>query len=384
MMADGSVIKTALAKVYIDSPYFVGEVIGWCLQNPLHDVIIGNEEGARDPNYTELNHEAEVVTRLLTKKMAKPYSKLKVPNSISHVSVDNIKSAQQSDESLVKIGEQVKSEAILVKGSSLVKYYEKKGLWFREFQSSKVEKGKVYCQLIVPKQYRRDVIRIAHESIMAGHLATWCTVDMVTAELYLPGITSDVERLCRSCDICQQTVPKRQQIRAPLGNRPVIDIPFRRMAIDIVESLVPITDKGNRYILTLVDYATRYHEAVALPSIKTERVAEALVEVFCRVLFPREILTDRGAQFTSGVMAEMSRLISVKQLMTTPYHPMCNGLVERFNGTLKLMLKRLCAERPRDWDRYLGPALFAYREVPQESSRFIPFELLYGWPVRGP
>ena len=109
-----------------------------------------------------------------------------------------------------------------------------------------------------------------------------------------------------------------------------------------------------------------------------------MVEAFCRVGFSREILTDRGAQFTSGVMAEMSRLISVKQLMTTPYHPMCNGLVERFNGTLKLMLKRLCAERPRDWDRYLGPALFAYREVPQESSRFSPFELLYGWPVRGP
>jgi transposase InsO family protein len=85
-----------------------------------------------------------------------------------------------------------------------------------------------------------------------------------------------------------------------------------------------------------------------LPSIETGRVAEALVEVFCRVGFPREILMDRGAQFTSGVMAEMSRLISVKQLMTTPYHPMCNGLVERFNGTLKLMLKRLCAEVDRN------------------------------------
>jgi len=76
-----------------------------------------------------------------------------------------------------------------------------------------------------------------------------------------------------------------------LGKMPVIDIPFRRVAVDIVGPLVPITDKGNRYILTLVDYATRYPEAVALPAIETERVAEALVEVFCRVGFPREILT---------------------------------------------------------------------------------------------
>ena len=51
----------------------------------------------------------------------------------------------------------------------------------------------------------------------------------------------------------------------------------------------------------------------------------------------------------------------MKQLMITPYHHMCNGLVERLNGTLKLMLKRVCAERPRDWDRYLGLALVAYR-----------------------
>ncbi len=165
---------------------------------------------------------------------------------------------------------------------------------------------------------------------------------------------------------------------------PIIDVPFRRVAVDLVGPLQPITDKGNRYILTLVDYATRYPEAVALPSIETERVAEALIDMFCRVGFPREMLTDMGSQFTSELMYEISRLISLRQLSTTPYHPMCNGLVERFNGTLKLMLKRLCAERPKDWDKYLGPALFAYREVPQESVCFSPFELVYGWSVRGP
>ena len=72
--------------------------------------------------------------------MAQPDSKLKVPDSIGHVSVDDIKSALQSDERLVKVCDQVQPEAVLVKGSSTVKYYEKKGLWFRDFQSSKVEK----------------------------------------------------------------------------------------------------------------------------------------------------------------------------------------------------------------------------------------------------
>ena len=66
--------------------------------------------------------------------------------------------------------------------------------------------------------------------------------------------------------------------------------------------------------------------------------------------FPVEMLTDMGCQFTSSLMHEVCRLISMKQLTTTPYHPMCNGLVERFNGSLKSMLKRICAENPHDWD----------------------------------
>ena len=81
---------------------------------------------------------------------------------------------------------------------------------------------------------------------------------------------------------------------------------------------------------------------------------------------------------------KVGRLLSMKQLTTTPYHPQCNGLVERFNGTLKTMLKRMCAERPKDWDRYLDALLFAYREAPQESLGFAPFELLYGRSVNGP
>lgn len=83
-------------------------------------------------------------------------------------------------------------------------------------------------------------------------------------------------------------------------------------------------------------------------------------------------------------MKEVGRLLSLAQLTTTPYHPACNGLVEKFNGTLKQMLRRMAAERPKDWDRYIAPLLFAYREVPQESMGFSSFELLYGRTVRGP
>ena len=124
--------------------------------------------------------------------------------------------------------------------------------------------------------------------------------------------------------------------------------PFKRVAVDLGGPISPVSKKGNRYILTVVDFATRYPEAVALPKIETELVAEALLEVFSRVGFPREMLTDRGTQFTSDMMKEVSRLVSTKQLFTTPYKPHCNGLCERINGVLKSMLKNMCQEKPKD------------------------------------
>ena len=86
----------------------------------------------------------------------------------------------------------------------------------------------------------------------------------------------------------------------------------------------------------------------------------------------------------SECMQEVSRLLSIKGLTSTPYHPICNGLVERWNGTLKPMLKRLCQDQPKQWHRLINLVLFAYREVPQESTGFSPFQLLYGRSVRGP
>ena len=69
-------------------------------------------------------------------------------------------------------------------------------------------------------------------------------------------------------------------------------------------------------------------------------------------------------------LKEVSRLLSIRRLTASPYHPACNGLVEKFNGTLKQMLMRLCHEQPRQWHRFTNPLLFAYREARQEAKGF--------------
>ena len=165
---------------------------------------------------------------------------------------------------------------------------------------------------------------------------------------------------------------------------PLIDQPFKRVAIDLAVPIAPASDKRHRYILTLVDYATRFPEAVPLKNINTKTVAEALLDMHSRVGVPEEVLSGLGTQFTSDCMKEVFRLLSIRRLTMSPYHPACNGLVEKFNGTLKQVLRRLCHEQPRQWHRFINPLLFAYTEARQEGTEFSPFELLYGRTVRGP
>ena len=104
-------------------------------------------------------------------------------------------------------------------------------------------------------------------------------------------------------------------------------------------------------------------------------MAEELVNLFARVGIPQDILTDQGANFMSSLLVELYRLLKVKP------HPQTDGHVERFNGTLKSMLRKAATE---DWDKLIPYQLFAYREVPQASTGFSPFQLVYGRQVRGP
>ena len=80
--------------------------------------------------------------------------------------------------------------------------------------------------------------------------------------------------------------------------------------------------------------------------------------MFSRLGVPKEILSDQGMQFMSEVMQEVTMLLSLKHMVSSSYHPICNGLCEKFNGVLKQMVKRLCQKRPKDVDRFINSALF--------------------------
>ena len=107
-----------------------------------------------------------------------------------------------------------------------------------------------------------------------------------------------------------------------------------------------------------------------------------LIKAFSRVGVPKEILTDQGSNFTSQLLAEVYRLLHIQPIKMSPYHPQTDGLVERFNQTLKAMLRKTAQDEGKDWDKWVPSLLFAYREVPQSSTGFSPFKLTNGWNSR--
>ena len=400
---DRTSVVAPVAKCFICTPVYTGEVDALCLPDLVCDVVIGNIHGVHpeimgDQHYkesctppelefqkTEVTDNsmvgAAVETRAQIRQKERPTKPLKVALSEGlGATAEEFKVAQGEDDTLKPCFARAKDPHEDDKGNGW--FEERDGFLFRHY--TRKEDGSSLQQLVVPTKFRKEVLRLGHESVLAGHLGIKKTTDRILMSFFWPGVFGDIRRYCQSCDVCQRTVGKGTVQRAPVQPMPLVHTPFEKVAIDLIGPLSPPTSKGNRWILTLVDFSTRYPEAVALAKTDTETVAEALLSIFSRVGFPTEILSDNGPQFVSNVMNEVSRLASMRQIYSSPYHPQANGLCEKFNGTLKRMLRRMSAERPSDWDRYLEPLLFAYREAPQESTHFSPFELLYGRTVRGP
>ncbi|KAL4007477.1 hypothetical protein ACER0C_001329 [Sarotherodon galilaeus] len=296
----------------------------------------------------------------------------------SFVTGQNISSLQQADPSLKSWFDKVSEVDGQVQGKVDVladaTYVLRKGVLYEC-------KGKTEA-IALPQAPRHKVMELGHSVPWAGHLGFHKSLHRIASRFVWPGMYTQLQQFCKSCQICQLTLNKGVA-RAHLQPLPVIDTPFERIGMDVVGPLER-SSSGNRYILVICDYATRYPEAFPLRSAKARQVSNCLLQLFSRVGIAKEVLTDCGTNFQSKFLQQVYRLLGIKGIKTTPYHPQSDGLVERFNQTLKNMLRKFVTETGSDWDQWLPYLLFAYREVPQASTGFSPFELLYGRQVRGP
>ena len=190
-------------------------------------------------------------------------------------------------------------------------FFVRNGLMYRLWERVK-ENGRVVEQLVLPRECREGVLRFAHTIPPAGHLGHNKTMQRVLQRFFWPNVTREISRFYKACPQYQKATTKRV-CPVPLILLPIMDIPFKRIAMDTVGPL-PRSRSGNKHLLVLCDYATRYPEATPLRSTETEQVAEVLVTFFSRVGIPEEILTDQGSNFTSKLMMEVYVLLEINPL----------------------------------------------------------------------
>ena len=232
-------------------------------------------------------------------------------------------------------------------------------------------------QRVIPKEWRDLILEYHHDSPLGGHFGVEKTYDRMVQQYFWPGMQKDVKQHYRNCEICERSKPAS---RARAGRlQPIVPLKRgERINIDLIE--LDKSHRGNKYALTCVEALTKFPFAIPIPDKSAGTVARALFDNVLGVIgIPEYITSDNGSEFVNSTMKALVQYLGMKHLLSTAYHPQSNGLVERFNRTLKEGLRKLCEKHKDDWDLYVQPFIKAYRDTPHVVTGRSPFELMFGY-----
>jgi len=238
-----------------------------------------------------------------------------------------------------------------------------------------LKKGRTNDLLVVPEHKVRDIMKLAHDHPLSGHMGVKNTYYRLRQTHWWPAMGEDIRRHVESCDKCQKQKTDKQT--SEMMSARMVAQPFYHIGIDVIGPL-PITLSGNRYVVLAVDFFTKWTEARSLAHANAQSISEFIHEdIICRHGVPHELTSDRGTEFVNQLVTELTKRYKMDHIRTTAYHPQGNGQTERMNKTLKLVLAKIL-DKYDHWDYYLHSALFAMRNIRNESTKYSPFELLYG------
>ena len=209
------------------------------------------------------------------------------------------------------------------------------------------------------------------------------TLQIAQKHFWWRGMTEHLKAALLDCRECQTMLVRFNEPKE-LHSVAVKGI-YNTVGIDLIGP-VQTSAKGNRYIITCVDYLTKYVEARAVPNKASDTVADFFWEdIICRHDNVATVISDRGGELSGSFEALLDRCF-IDHCLTSPHHPQSNGLTKRFNETLTIALHKMVADHPENWDMHLPANLMGYRGSIQASTRFSPFYLLHGYemplPVR--
>ena len=228
-------------------------------------------------------------------------------------------------------------------------------------------------QFIVPDSLKQKVLHGLHDA--AGHQGQHRTLSLVRQRFFWSGMERDVKNYVRTCQRCIVGKTPEPHSRAPLKNI-VTSEPMELVCIDFWSA-----EQGNKSVdvLVVTDHFSKMAHAFPCKNQTAKQVARRLWNDFFLIYgFPRRIHSDQGATFESKLIKELLEMAEVQKSHTTPYHPMGNGVTERFNRTLGGMIRSLPPQPKAKWPQMLQLLTFCYNCTEHETTGFAPFYLVFG------
>ena len=231
---------------------------------------------------------------------------------------------------------------------------------------------------LVPYSWRRRVFDVVHG---LGHPGVERTRQAVTNRFVWPNVRHDTSKWARECLSCQRSKVIRHTV-PPIGEFIVPQKRFEHINLDLVT--LPLSN-GYKYLLTIVDRLSRWPQAIPIPDMTTETVADAFAHGWVATFgVPATITTDRGSQFGTAIWTQLMATWGIKSITTTAYHPEANGMVERFHRRLKEALLALGADAGDKWYWRLPLVLLAIRTTVKPDIGATPADLVFGEGVAVP
>ncbi|CAF3506519.1 unnamed protein product [Rotaria socialis] len=296
-----------------------------------------------------------------------------IPNfSHNYFDLNTLKDKQTEDPEIQQIIEQIKNK------SHTLSFVFKDDVLYKLQTPSRNSKRKIKV-IYLPSSMVLSLLKACHDDPMSGaHFGTDRTYLKIKNQYWWPHMRNSIQKYIKSCTLCQQYNISRHRKHGQLRPISPPDGPFSLVGIDYCGPLKR-TPRDNQYVLVITDYFTRYTTAIALPNCTAETTAQALFnEYFCKYGVPCTILSDQGSHFQNQLMANIKRLIGYNHIYSTPYHPQTNGIVERFNSTFIPQIAKLQDAENNNWDEYLQAVVFAYNTGVHKTTKYSPFEMLYG------
>ena len=228
-------------------------------------------------------------------------------------------------------------------------------------------------ELCIPTSFRQRCLTALHTSF--GHQGRNRMVALLRPHFYWPCMAKDCVNFVKACDKCQEmdkSIPRPPR----MTERPIVTRPFSDVSINIVGPFP--TAKGRfHFMLTCIDTASRWPEALPIRTITSRVVIGCLTTIFTRLGFPEKLTSDNGTQFTSKSFTKWLRDKGIAYARSTPYHPQGNGIVEHLHRTFNAVIGKTIKSKG-DWTEVLPMALFFLRCTPTSSTRMSPFLLTHG------